>query len=72
VSVHRPGTDFNRDVWQLFDIESDPTESKDLSAVNPSKLGELQQLWQQEAAKHGGLPLREAPAGRQATWADQF
>jgi arylsulfatase len=59
-------------MWQLFDVDSDPTESKDLSAMNPAKLAELQQLWQQEAAKYGGLPLREAPASRQAMWADQF
>ena len=72
VSVHKPGTDFSRDLWQLFDIETDPTESKDLSAVNPRKLAELQQLWRQEAAKYGDLPLREAPSGRQSTFADQF
>ena len=72
VSVHKPGTDFSRDPWQLFDIETDPTESKDLSTVNPRKLAELQRLWQQEAAKYGDLPLREAPPGRQSTFADQF
>lgn len=72
VSIHRPNTDFSSDVWQLFDVESDPTESKDLSASHPAKLVELQRLWQQEAAKYGALPLREAPPGRQATWKDQF
>ncbi|HYM24988.1 MAG TPA: arylsulfatase, partial [Vicinamibacterales bacterium] len=62
VSVHEAGTDFSRDLWQLFDVEADPTESRDLAAANPAKLSELQRLWQQEAAKYGDLPLREAPA----------
>ncbi len=72
LSVHKPGSDFDRDLWQLFDVEADPTESKDLSAVNPSKLTELQRLWQQEAARYGDLPLREAPESRRSTFADQF
>lgn len=72
VSVHEPGTDFQRDRWQLFDIEADPTESHDLAATNPAKLAELQRRWQEEAARYGALPLREAPPGRRYTFADQF
>jgi arylsulfatase len=72
VSMHEPGTDFSRDRWELFDIETDPTESKDLAATNPAKLAELQRLWQQEAARHRDLPLREAPPNRGSTFADHF
>jgi arylsulfatase len=72
VSVHQPGTEFTRDSWQLFDLETDPTEFNDLSAGSPARLAELQELWRQEAARYGDLPLREAPATRQHTWDDQF
>jgi arylsulfatase len=61
VSVHEPDTDFNGDRWQLFDIETDPTESKDLAATNPAKLSGLQGLWRQEATTYGDLPLRARP-----------
>jgi hypothetical protein len=71
VSLHKPGTDFSGDRWQLFDIEADATESKDLSTVNPAKLSELRKLWEQEAGKYGAV-LREAPPLRQSTFADQF
>ena len=70
VSMHDAGTDFSRDRWQLFDIQVDPTESTDLAARNPARLAEMQRLWQQEAEKYGGLPLREAPPNRQSTFAD--
>ena len=70
VSVHEPAADFNRDRWQLFDIETDPTESKDLAATNPAMLSELQRLWQREAARYGDLPLREAPPSRRSTFVD--
>jgi len=70
VSLHRPGTDFGQDRWQLFDIDTDPTESRDLSPTNPAQLLELQRLWQQEAERYGALPLREAPRGRQGTFLD--
>jgi arylsulfatase A-like enzyme len=72
VSVHQPETDFSRDRWQLFDVEKDSTESKDLSATNPAKLMELQRLWHREAANYGDLPLKEAPPSRRSTFADQF
>jgi arylsulfatase len=70
VSVHEAGADFSRDHWQLFDIEADPTESKDLAATNTAKLAELQRLWQREAARYGDLPLREAPPSRRSTFVD--
>jgi hypothetical protein len=60
VSLHKPGTDFSGDRWQLFDIEADATESKDLSTVNPAKLSELRKLWEQEAGKVRCRPPRGA------------
>ena len=48
---------FDDDVWELYDGNSDWTQSKDLSKENPDKLHELQRLWLIEAVKYNVLPL---------------
>jgi arylsulfatase A-like enzyme len=48
---------FDDDVWELYDGNSDWTQSKDLSKENPGKLHELQRLWLIEAVKYNVLPL---------------
>ena len=32
--------------WELYDLKSDPTETKDLAAGNPERLADLKALWQ--------------------------
>jgi arylsulfatase A-like enzyme len=48
---------FDKDVWQLFNIEADRSEARDLAAKHPEKLKELQELWLAEAKKNNVLPL---------------
>jgi hypothetical protein len=48
---------FDDDVWELYDGNTDWTQSKDLSKENPEKLHELQRLWLIEAVKYNVLPL---------------
>ena len=48
---------FDDDRWELFHIDSDRSQCRDLAAENPEKLAELQELWFSEAAKYNGLPL---------------
>ncbi len=48
---------FDDDVWELYDTNSDWTQSKDLAKENPKKLAELQRLFLIEAAKYSVLPL---------------
>lgn len=48
---------FDADRWELFHIESDRSQCRDLAATYPEKLAELQQLWFDEAAKYNGFPL---------------
>jgi arylsulfatase A-like enzyme len=48
---------FDDDVWELYDGNSDWTQSNDLSKENPDKLHELQRLWLIEAVKYNVLPL---------------
>ncbi len=39
-------------LWELYDLEADRTEMRDLAKVNPEKLGELTQLWTKWARKN--------------------
>jgi arylsulfatase A-like enzyme len=48
---------FDDDVWELYDGNTDWTQSKDLSKEYPEKLHELQRLWLIEAVKYNVLPL---------------
>lgn len=45
------------DVWELYDVTADWSQSNDLSAEHPEKLKELQRLWLIEAVKYNVLPL---------------
>jgi arylsulfatase len=68
VGMHRPGTDFEQDRWELYDVDRDFSESADLASQNPAKLDELKKLWWSEAQKYGALPLLEAPGLRSRTY----
>jgi arylsulfatase A-like enzyme len=56
-SSKEPVPAFDDDVWELYDGNTDWTQSKDLSKENPQKLHELQRLWLIEAVKYNVLPL---------------
>lgn len=72
VAMHKPGTPFAQDEWELFNLIDDPTETHDLAQKNPEKLKEMQQLWEAEARKYDSVPLTESPFGRGPTFADAF
>jgi arylsulfatase A-like enzyme len=57
VAVHQPDTDFKSDRWELYRIDEDFSEVRDLSKDHPEKLQELIALWWEEAEKYGFLPL---------------
>jgi arylsulfatase A-like enzyme len=48
---------FQDDVWELYDSNTDWSQTRDLAAEMPEKLAELQQLWLEEARKYNVLPL---------------
>jgi arylsulfatase len=52
-----PLLSFDDDVWELYDTNTDWSQAHDIAAEHPEKLAELQQLWLDEARKHGVLPL---------------
>jgi arylsulfatase len=49
--------DFDKDEWQLFNLDDDFSEANDLAAKEPKKLRELQDLFWIEATKYNVLPL---------------
>jgi arylsulfatase len=52
------------DVWELYDIEHDWTQSHDLAAEQPEKLAELQRLFLIQAARFNVLPMDVRSAER--------
>ncbi len=57
VTLHRPGTPFDDDVWHLYHVAEDLAEIHDLADQHPDKLAELQQRWWTEAGRYNVLPL---------------
>jgi arylsulfatase len=50
--------------WGLFDLTSDPLESKDLAGARPEKLAELLRAWEEYALRNGViLPARDMGYG---------
>jgi arylsulfatase len=48
---------YEKQRWELFDTENDPSECHDLAAEQPDRLQELIGLWWSEAGRYGALPL---------------
>ncbi|MGH3726612.1 MAG: arylsulfatase [Mycobacterium sp.] len=52
-------SNFDKDRWELFHIESDRSQCRDLADTEPEKLEALKKLWFSEADKYNGLPLAD-------------
>ena len=50
--------------WELYDLLSDYSQSTDLAATFPDKLGYLRDLWWTEAARNNVLPIDERTVER--------
>lgn len=69
-AVHAPLTGkghFDRDGWELYHVDVDRSESKNLSKENPEKLEQLIKAWFEEADKNFVLPLDDRSAVEQLT-----
>jgi arylsulfatase len=53
---------FDKDQWELYHVDVDRAESKDLAEEHPMKLKELIMLWDAEAKKNNVLPLDDRTA----------
>ena len=64
VTCHVSGTDYDEDTWQLYDLTEDFSECVDRAAEHPALLGELVDLWWEEAIRNGVLPLDDRAQAR--------
>jgi arylsulfatase A-like enzyme len=58
-TLHVKKQDFDKDVWELYNLNEDFNERNDLSAKNPEKLKELQELFDAQAWKYNIYPLKD-------------
>jgi arylsulfatase len=56
--------DFDKDVWELYNVDEDFSQVKDLSSTNPKKLKELQAVFQKEAIRNHVYPLDDRRSER--------
>jgi arylsulfatase len=57
VTHHQQGAPFADSEWELYHLDEDFSECRNLAAENPEKLREMIDLWWIEAGRHGVLPL---------------
>ena len=55
---------FDQDVWELYHVDSDRSESHDLASENPEKLKNMIEMWFNEAGKYEVLPLDDRTAAQ--------
>ncbi len=72
VAYHPPGTPFENDKWELFQLDRDFSEVDDLAAMEPDRLAEMIKTWWSEAEKHNVLPLDDRFGPRFAENAARF
>ncbi len=52
-----PNAPFEEDVWELYHVASDLSETEDVAALHPDKVSELEAVWWEEATRNDVLPL---------------
>ncbi|MEA2115567.1 MAG: arylsulfatase [Thermodesulfobacteriota bacterium] len=60
---YAPGN-WDKDKWELYHLDKDFSEAKDLAESNPEKLAELKALWLKAAEENNVFPLDDRGAGR--------
>jgi len=63
-TLHPQGGDFDKDVWELYNLNEDFNERVDLAKKYPEKLKELQTLFDEEAQKYNVYPLKDFSVAR--------
>jgi arylsulfatase len=53
---------FDRDVWELYNLAQDRAQTRNLAAEHPERLEELKGLWSYYAGIYKGLPLDDRSA----------
>lgn len=71
VAYHPPGTAFDDDVWELYNLNEDFNENQNLADADPERLAQMQDIWWQEAEANQVLPLDDRFAPRFAENAER-
>lgn len=71
VAYHPPGTPFEDDTWELYDLEHDFAENHDLASEQAGRLEALQAEWWRQAEDNKVLPLDDRFAERFAENAER-
>ncbi|MFT3924234.1 MAG: sulfatase-like hydrolase/transferase [Myxococcales bacterium] len=53
--------EFEKDRWELFNLEEDRSQCNDLAKQHPEKVERMKGLWAMLAGKYNGLPLDDRP-----------
>jgi arylsulfatase len=56
-----PNAPFDDDVWELYHVAEDVSETEDLAAKEPDRLDAMVDLWWEEARRNEVLPLDNRP-----------
>jgi arylsulfatase A-like enzyme len=56
-----PNASFDDDVWELYHVAEDLSETDDLATAEPERLAAMIDLWWEEAARNDVLPLDNRP-----------
>lgn len=64
VTRHTAGVPYEDDVWELFHLDTDFSESEDLASTETARLSALIDQWWDEADRMGVLPLDDRQAER--------
>lgn len=65
VVFHPINAPFADDRWELYDLHTDPNETRDLAATNPAKLSQMLSVWEKEAADNQVYPLDDRRGARE-------
>jgi arylsulfatase len=55
-------SNFDKDVWELYDLKTDRAQSRNVAADHPERLEQLKGLWFYYAGIYNGLPLDDRSA----------
>lgn len=57
VTNHRAGASFEEEAWELYHLDTDFAEARDLAASHPAKLREMVERWWAEGGRYDVQPL---------------
>jgi len=56
-----PNAPFDDDIWELYHVAEDLSETEDLAAEQPERVADMVELWWREAERNQVLPLDNRP-----------